>query len=90
MRRTLSFTLISLITVLLAACSNSSGTATPPPESAESVANPCAQPAAAPKEGETPECADGCKWNGTECRQERGIIVNDSRPKPPRPTNSDQ
>jgi hypothetical protein len=75
MRRTLTLPLIVLISALLAACGNS---ATPPAESAASVENTCAQPSAL-KEGETPSCSEGCKWNGTECRQERSIIVHDRK-----------
>ena len=75
MRRTLTFSLILLISTMLAACSK---TAAAPPESAASVENACAQPSAV-KEGETPSCSEGCKWNGTECRQERSIIVHDGK-----------
>lgn len=75
MRRTLTLSLILLISTMLAACSK---TAAAPAETAASVENACAQPSAV-KEGETPSCSEGCKWNGTECRQERSIIVHDGR-----------
>jgi hypothetical protein len=95
MRRTLTLTLISLISVLAAACTGGGGGGggeAPPPETPVTVENPCVQPAAPPKEGETPTCSDGCKWSGTECRQERGIIIDQrplqaptGRPAPPAP-----
>jgi hypothetical protein len=93
MRRTLTLTLISLISVLSAACTGGSGGSgeAPPPETPATVENTCAQPAAAPKEGETPTCSDGCKWSGTECRLERGIIIHDAtRPKPPPKPSQDR
>jgi hypothetical protein len=76
MRRTLALTLISLITILAAACASSSPGGAPPPATAASADDPCVQPPA-PKEGETPTCSEGCKWNGTKCGQERSIIVHD-------------
>jgi hypothetical protein len=80
MRRTLTLMLISLTSVVIAACTPSTGGsgAALPPETAAGADNPCAQPSAV-KEGETPSCAEGCKWNGTECRQERSIIVHDNK-----------
>jgi hypothetical protein len=76
MRRTLTLMLISLSTALFAACASTPGGAPAAPAGETSVENPCAQPSAV-KEGESPTCAEGCKWNGTECRQERSIIVHD-------------
>jgi hypothetical protein len=77
MRRTLTLTLMSLFTILAAACAKGSGAGeAPASQTPASAENPCAQPASS-QAGETPACTGGCKWNGTECRQERGIIVQD-------------
>lgn len=74
MRRTLSVTLLASLAILAAACAKGSAAGeAPAAEAPTSVENPCAQP----KAGEAASCAEGCKWNGSECRQERGIIVND-------------
>jgi len=70
MRRTLTLSLISLIAALASAC----GPATPAPDTA-SAGNTCTQPAAPPKEGETPACGENCLWSGTDCRPTRGIGV---------------
>jgi len=75
MRRTLTFSMISLIAALASAC----GPATPAPETTTAAAqNNCVQPAAPPKEGETPTCGEGCIWGGADnpkCLQSRGIGV---------------
>ena len=67
MRRILSFSIISLIAALTAAC----GSAQQTPETTAKAENSCVQPATPPKEGETPTCSDGCEWSGTECRMQR-------------------
>ena len=71
MRRILTFSLISVIAVLSAAC----GGGTPAPDTTAKAENSCEQPAAPPAAGETPTCAGGCEWSGTECRMQRGIKV---------------
>ena len=72
MRRTLTFSMISLIAALASAC----GGATPAPETTTAKSdNTCTQPATPPKEGETPDCGAGCIWGGTDCRPQRGIGV---------------
>lgn len=87
MRRILSLTLISLVTILTAAC----GSSTPAPENVAKVEGDCAQPATPPKEGETPVCTEGCSWLGEKCSRQRGIIVHDSVPSPPpKPRDSDK
>jgi hypothetical protein len=35
--------------------------------------------------GPPPVCPDGCRWNGTECRNASGIIIYDRKPPPPPP-----
>jgi hypothetical protein len=36
--------------------------------------------------GPPPLCPAGCRWNGTECRKDSGIIIEDIKPAPtPKP-----
>jgi hypothetical protein len=35
--------------------------------------------------GPPPVCPDGCRWNGTECRKDSGIIMPYNRPSSPQP-----
>jgi len=82
MRRILPFMLISLAAALTGACGGSTPAAT---DVAKNEAA-CVQPTEV-KPGETPTCSEGCKWNGTECKQERGVVVHDTGPQvPPVPT----
>jgi len=85
MRRAALVPVFALFTALAAACG---GGSTPPADDASKAAasdTTCAQPAAAPKEGETPACSEGCTWDGTACKQQRGIIVHERPAAPPRP-----
>lgn len=88
MRRAALVPVFALFTALAAACG---GGTTPPADDPSKAAsdNPCAQPAAPPKEGETPTCTEGCTWDGTACKQQRGIIVHDVAPRPERPQRPD-
>ena len=70
MRRILTLSLISLLGALASACGSS-----PPATDTTAKADTCKQLAAPPKEGETPDCGEGCQWSGTECRPFRGIGV---------------
>lgn len=88
MRRTLTLTLISLLSALTVACTGGTGSGeAPPPETPAKAENTCVQPATPPKEGETPTCSDGCTWKGTECRLDRGVIIHQAPLAPPRPTS---
>ena len=72
MRRILTFSMISVIAALASAC----GSATPAPtDSTAKAETTCEQPAAPPKEGETPTCSGGCNWVDGKCRQERGLGI---------------
>ena len=89
MRRAALIPVFALFTALAAACG---GGTTPPADDASKMAsdNPCAQPASPPKEGETPTCSEGCTWDGTACKQQRGIIIHDAAPRPQRPQSPDR
>ena len=35
--------------------------------------------------GPPPACPEGCRWNGTECRRDSGIIIYGEKPISPPP-----
>jgi hypothetical protein len=35
--------------------------------------------------GPPPVCPDGCRWNGTECRKDSGVIIYGTMPNQPKP-----
>ncbi len=61
-----------LLLVLAASIGAACSGATPPPQAA---AGDDTCPPVSPG-----VCPEGCRWNGTECRKEGGVIIFDSRP----------
>jgi hypothetical protein len=82
MRRLAACFLTASLIALLAACAE-----TPPAAAPSASADTCPVVSAGPP----PVCPDGCRWNGTECRKDSGIIMPYSKPtsspqpKPPTP-----
>jgi len=72
MRRLAFLVLPASLIALLSACP-----ATPPPAHPSASADTCPLLDAGPP----PTCPDGCRWNGTECRKDLGIIIYDSKPQ---------
>ena len=73
MRRLAFCILPACLLAILAACSE------PPPAAAPSGSGDTCPLLDA---GPPPVCPDGCRWNGTECRKDSGIIMEDKKPRP--------
>lgn len=85
MRRTSTVVLISLLAALACACGAPEPTAKTAPTGPEAEPRSVDPAAAAPAECAWPEgseaqpapaCPPGCKWDGSKCKDERGIIVH--------------
>ena len=77
MMRRLAFCFLPVcVLALLAACA-----ATPPPAAPAATGDSCPVLDAGPP----PTCPAGCRWNGSECRKDSGVIIYGEKPTMPPP-----
>lgn len=76
MRRLACYFLPACLLALLAACAT-----TPPAATPSGSGDACPLLDAGPP----PICPDGCRWNGTECRKDSGVIIYGTPQAQPKP-----